>query len=207
MKTWIKQILRESLDEIKMTQKSEFGSGCFHCVYKSEKNPDRLYKIGHKQIVSQWVNIFKNNPKIFPRVYRVFQSKKKPDNWIVEIEMLNTRNAKRDFEMVSNYVNGAYRNRELKDKKRFGDRYPFTLRNIFELDEIGVKVPEYINVLNDYMHEANASASDRMLAIKWVKTIYSVYKMLGNKFKFNGRDLHSDNVAYDDNENIKIIDI
>ena len=59
MKDFIKKLLRETLDEIKTKEKELFGSGDFHHVYRFNRFPDRLFKIGKKETVKEWVYIFK----------------------------------------------------------------------------------------------------------------------------------------------------
>lgn len=195
MKQWIKQRLKESLEEVSITPKPIFGSGVQHTVLKSHKHPDRLYKIGRKNDVEFWSKIFQENPKIFPKVYRIFPSKKNPYYYIAEIEKLDTVNAEADFDMVNqvikNFPKGAY-----------------SLPHIHKIDNY---YPNgHMGFLRDfkvYLNEIRPSDADMKKILKWTKTIYTMYKYLENKYDYFDRDLHSQNVAYDMNKNIKIIDI
>ena len=86
MKNLIKRLLKESLEEMSIKPKKEFGKGTFHKVYSSNRNPDRLYKIGDEDTVDEWVDTFKEYPQYFPKIYRVFSYSKDPSLKVVEIE-------------------------------------------------------------------------------------------------------------------------
>lgn len=204
MKNWIKQRLKKSLDEVSIRKKPVFGSGVQHTVLKSIKHQDRLYKVGLEDDVQFWTYIFKENPKIFPKVYRVFQSKTDPDYWIVEIEKLNTESAKEDFNMVNNLLRGYMLSKNNNSPIQI---VTITLAKIYKIDKTNTDFITFITNFNKYLLELRISDNDRKKALKWVKMIYYVYKYLERKYDYFDKDLHSGNVAYDNSGNIKIIDI
>ena len=56
----------------------------------SKSNPNVVFKVGHKDTVDEWVDVFKSNVDIFPKVFRYGKMKEK-DIYYVELEKLNTR--------------------------------------------------------------------------------------------------------------------
>lgn len=199
MKTWIQNILRESLEEMAPTNKPEFGSGMQHTVFKSKQHPDRLYKIGRENDIKTWVPIFKAYPKIFPKVYRVFPSSKDPYYWVVEIERLNTEKAKRDFEMASTHL--AEYTINMFD-------HPIRLYRIDKFNEItDMSFSVFITNFRNWLSEILNDKGHVKTILMWVKTVYQLYKLFNEKYHYEDNDIHSGNVAYDDDGNIKIIDI
>lgn len=190
MKTWIKQILRENLDEIAPKPKPIFGSGAFHNVYTSSKNPDKLYKMGRKRVVERWVNIFKRDEKYFPKVYRVFPSSKDPDIFIVEIEKLNTYRAAKELGELDMFLIN------ISDSVHCNDEFIHSL-NFFE-------GPCFEKVIS----AANMTNKPQLVPIlyKWAKFLTGVKRVIGDDLR-RELDLHAGNVAYDNNGNLKMIDI
>jgi hypothetical protein len=190
MKNWIKQILRESLNEVKPIPKPEFGSGFFHTVYSSRKHPDRLYKIGDEEIVNEWVSTFKENPKYFPKVYRVFPYSKKPYLKVVEIEKLNTGIAKVEFDKIDKFLI------DISSDVNCNGKF-ITILDFFEY-------PCFEKIIT----AAQATNNPQIIPLlyKWGKFISAVKKIVDKDL---GRDidLHRGNVAYDNEGNLKMIDI
>ena len=62
----IKASIKKILNEIKVKEKTPFGWGTEHKIFPSQKFPDRLYKVGEKDSVDRWFEIFKSNPNMFP---------------------------------------------------------------------------------------------------------------------------------------------
>jgi len=206
MKVWIKQYLREELREelreASIKPKELFGMGSYHQVYQSKKNPDRLYKIGDKETIDEWVNIFQKHPKFFPKIYRVFKlnSKENPNAYVVEIEKLQTRQATMDLSLIDEYL--IYECGDIKCGK-FGPN----INNFFEEKCFN----QIINKLNESDNTHNLVL--KSIFIKWAKFLREVYPIIKKEFISTGGDgtreldLHVGNVAYDKNNNIKLIDI
>ncbi len=100
----IRKIIKGELKEVRTTKKVEYGKGMEHRIYPSSKYPDRLLKIGEKDIVEQWVKIFQSNPKIFPKIYRVGKISNyqysDSDVFFVEIEKLDTNKALKEWDQL-----------------------------------------------------------------------------------------------------------
>jgi len=79
MKDLIKKLLRENLlDELSITDKPVYGHGMEHKLYASKSNPNILYKVGDKPTVLLWSKLFKSNPSLFPKVFKVGPIKNNP---------------------------------------------------------------------------------------------------------------------------------
>ena len=66
----LKEVNHVDLDEATPVEKDELGSGADHHVYPSKHNPKVVYKLGSEHAIDFWFDMFKNNPKVFPVVYR-----------------------------------------------------------------------------------------------------------------------------------------
>lgn len=198
MKSIIRILLKERLEEVSLDKKETFGSGMEHNVYASRQHPDRLYKMGREYMVNSWIKIFIENPKIFPKVYRVIKSKRYSDTLIVEIEKLEIRQAEKDFKLVRDI---------LSNFSRYEYNQEIRLQSIYILDSWGVKFVEFIKKFKEWLIKQKYNNPTIELCLKWTKMIYNIYGFLVNKYDYHERDLHAKNVAYDKAGNIKIIDI
>ena len=59
------------ISELNTKDKEIFGSGVEHKIFESLRYPDRVYKIGPERSVRKWIDIFRSNPDIFPRIYKI----------------------------------------------------------------------------------------------------------------------------------------
>jgi hypothetical protein len=81
--------LKQNIDELGTTEKQVFGSGVEHEIYASKSNPNVIFKVGHKDTVDEWYEVFKSNPEIFPKVFRAGKMQDK-NIYYVELEKLDT---------------------------------------------------------------------------------------------------------------------
>jgi len=186
----IKKLLRENLEELATLNKPVYAQGVEHVLYKSQKNPNVLYKIGQKSNVLKWSKVFKSNEKLFPKVYKVGVL---PDgNYYVEIEKLDTKRAVYEW----NYMEDKLELLGIVDT----DVFESTLQHVF------------IDILKGYKSfngiKKRLAADPRLLALfkKWVNFLSSTYNYIFN-FGYQGLDIHKYNFAYDVSGNIKAIDI
>ena len=70
-------LITKGLDEATPVEKPEIGSGADHHIFPSKHNPNIVYKLGSEHAVDFWYDMFKNNPKIFPIVYKRGKTKMK----------------------------------------------------------------------------------------------------------------------------------
>lgn len=78
------------IQELGTREKEVFNRGLEHQIFISKSNPNVVFKVGHKDTVDEWVDVFKSNVDIFPKVFRYGKMKEK-DIYYVELEKLNTR--------------------------------------------------------------------------------------------------------------------
>ena len=188
MKIWIKKQLRESLNEMKPRPKPIFGQGAYHKIYSSKKHPDRLYKIGDTKTVDEWVNIFQENPKYFPKIYRVFPYSKDPTLKVVEIEKLNTVKAAQELGLIDRFLINAS---DVIDCKYL------SIANFFENDCIQDVIEAAENSNDPYLPS---------IIFKWAKFLKGVSTLVEKELNAN-LDIHVGNVAYDKMGKLKMIDI
>ncbi len=187
------------MDELSITKKACFGVGCYHKVYKSAKNPNRLYKIGRRKDVEEWVEIFNSAPNLFPKMYRVFPSKKDLGGFVVEIEKLDTKQAEIDFDTVAGIC--GYFNATIPRHHDDGRIY------LSQMDK------EKLNTLLRFIKQRGEKRGDSTqeidelinLVIKWCEYLMIITPLV-LKYK-DSTDFHSENFGYDNNGNIKAIDV
>ena len=188
MKEFLKNRVKESLEEVALKQqhKYPFGAGDFHKIYKFNNIPNRLFKIGKATIVDEWVDIFKEHPDLFARVYRVFPYAKDPELNVVEIERLDTNKAFAEYVFLDDLIS---------DMNLWDDRTPIMLNNVAE----GNNLTLVLNELKDKSHLVS-------ILTKWVKLLANVIAV---SEKDLGRpvDIHKGNFGYDNNGNLKALDI
>lgn len=186
----IKILLRESLKEVSIKNKDQFGQGAYHTVYRSNKYPNRLFKIGHEESVDEWLPTFEAYPKYFPKIYNVFNSKKYPEIKIVEIEMLHTNKAYSELKLLDSFLIS------ISDEVDCNGRF-VSISDFFE-----------VPCVNKIANAAQAMDEPEILPIlfKWAKFL-SVVNPIVEKDLGRPLDLHFGNVAYDNNGNLKMIDI
>jgi hypothetical protein len=78
------------VNELGTQEKDVFGKGLEHTIYPSLKDPNILFKVGEMDVISQWYELFLNNPNIFAKVYGMG---KIPNSgyFFVKIEKLDTK--------------------------------------------------------------------------------------------------------------------
>ena len=137
----IKKMLQKHLSELLTHEKPLFGKGVFHKIYPSKSNPDRVFKVGKPNVVEEWLNIFKQNPEYFPKVYRtgVFKN----GLHYVEVEKLDNQRVKNEWRdinriLVSLRMNGVIERKHCE-----------YIETIWFMDDIDVKI-----VLSEFIRTA-----------------------------------------------------
>lgn len=172
-----------------ITKKPVFDYGREHNIYTSANNPNVLYKVGDENTVSKWLKVFKAYPQLFPMVYRV--GRMKDGNIFVEIEKLNTTDAKRDWARMDQAFTAAG---VIDDEDA-----------IWSVDEI------FVNIITGFMtvEDAVRALGNREIAglfMKWVTFLIKANKA-AQKFGYETLDIRRKNFAYDSAGNIKAIDV
>lgn len=194
MKPWIKKQLREGLEEMSPVAKSAFGdSATQHGVYKSQRNPNVLYKAGNKDTVLRWVRIFKKYPDLFPRIFKVAQNHNEPDTYYVEIEKLNTAKAVQEWQYMNDKLD------ETSIFEHFG---------VGDIDGLFVTAVEDFDVDNNIKLAIKKYKPEiYSMFVKWLTFLTQLEHVVGTEDpKSAGADIHRYNFAYDNAGNIKCID-
>lgn len=82
-------IINMEIQEIGTKVKEMFGSGIEHQIFPSKSNPNVVFKVGHKDTVDEWYEVFKSYPEFFPKVFRAGKMHD-GDFYYVELEKLDT---------------------------------------------------------------------------------------------------------------------
>jgi hypothetical protein len=196
MKIWIKEKIKEGLDEIKTREKGVWKSGMSHRIYQTSKNPNVLYKVGREVEVMEWSKLFKKFPKLFPKVYkvgRINSSDNVDDGWMyVEIEKLDTQRVEREWNLLEE-----------------------TLENMAVISDESLGSLEYYfqDAITDSDYEKEISKKVKQLApnvypiyVKWItflKRLIHISEMTINREP----DIHRYNFAYSADNTLKCIDI
>lgn len=77
------------IHELGTTEKKMYGGGIEHSIFPSRSNPNVVFKVGHKDTVDEWFEVFRSNPEVFPKVFRAGKLKSE-DIYYVELEKLDT---------------------------------------------------------------------------------------------------------------------
>lgn len=197
----IKRLIKDELQEISTAPKKKYSQGMEHIIYPSKNHPDRLFKIGEKEMVEQWVKIFRSNPEIFPKIYKVGKisdpDDKRITGYYVEIEKLDTDRAIKEWEQledkleeagITDFFDGAF-GRDITD---IYVNYEHDQKTI---THIATKLKEYdVNAYN--------------LFIKWFRLFKECQKSIENVVGHGTLvDAHRYNFGYGSDGELKCLDI
>jgi hypothetical protein len=87
-------MMRISKEFKEARSRKEKASGIEHMVYPSTDDPDKIYKLGPKNVIDNWYDIFKKNPNIFPIIYKRGETRVK----LKDKKVINTKNGWQTFE-------------------------------------------------------------------------------------------------------------
>ena len=197
----ILQLIKEELKEINTTQKTKFGQGMEHSIYPSKFHPDRLFKVGEKETVEQWVKIFRSNPEIFPKIFRVGKISNykynDSDIFFVEIEKLITDKAIKEWDFLEDkleesgiidFEDGAF-------GRDITDIYTHYEDDQKTITHIATKLKEYDNKAYN-------------LFIKWFRLLKECQKSIENVVGHGSLvDAHKYNFGYGSDGKLKCLDI
>jgi hypothetical protein len=85
------------IHELGTKEKEVFNKGMEHQIFASKSNPNVLFKVGHKDTVDEWYEVFKSEPEIFPKVFRSGKMQDK-DIYYVELEKLDTNKFEKNWD-------------------------------------------------------------------------------------------------------------
>ena len=201
----------KDLGEATAVEKSELGAGVDHTVYPSINNPKIVYKMGSDYAVQGWYDLFKENPDLFPNVYKMGKTKMrlKRDKFMyngeffanvkagtivpvtyVEVEKLNTKRAEDEWVIMDEIMS------ELT-KDDFGWDF-----QDFVMSYNRLETPKYIDRLKDLDNEIKLEFPEfYKIFARFVLLLDRIYEVKP------AADLHKYNFGYDSKGNLKCIDI
>lgn len=182
-----------NIQELGTREKDMFGSGIEHQIFASKSNPNVIFKVGHKDTVDEWYEVFKSNPEIFPKVFRAGKMQDE-DIYYVELEKLDTDKFEDkwdDLELAMEDI-GAL---DVDRGESFTDLYTKEGLDTQIFIEIGKK-------LKNYNKEAYDFYIDFLTVIKNCERA-----MLSVKGKDTLVDAHKYNFGYGSDGKIKCLDL
>ena len=187
----IKELLRKHINELNITPKPEYGHGIEHRIYKSNSNPNILFKVGHKTSVMRWLDIFMANPEYFPIVYKNGKLKD-TDEYYVEVEKLDTDRVRDEWRQIDQQL------KEAKDKGMLaGLTRDDSIEDIWMLSERTIIL--IANVIAQNNDEELA-----LLFYYWTKFLKEVESIVTKEGHY--LDCHVGNFGYDKAGNKKCLD-
>jgi len=187
------------------------GGGIEHTIYPSTNEPDVVYKLGFKKTVDRWYEVFKNNPDIFPKVYKRGKTKIKlkkdlnvytPKGYVslkagslvlldyVKLEKLDTKRAENEWGIIDMAIE------EISERDGY-EFLDFLISYMIGFDDQERKATEEKLSKNKPVYD---------LFLKYVSLIDKLLP-IGNTNTKNIPDVHRYNFGYDKQGNLKCLDI
>lgn len=184
------------MKELNIRQKKLLGHGVEHDVYPSKNNPEIVYKVGFEASINRLVKASKAYPKFFPIVYKVGKLKNKENRYFVAVEKLNTKRVETEWqELEETFAQLGYIDKSM----------------VNSIDQLFVEIVLYgdeefdNNELFNRLKEVNKK--QYKLFVKWVNFLHQVNNIIGPFKNHFPLDIHSGNFGYDQQGNMKCLDI
>lgn len=186
--------LRGMLSEMVTKRKDPFSmEGTQHKIYDSKKNPNIVFKVGHPDFVDNWLKIFKKHPQYFPNIYRVGIVKDRHEYKYVEMDKLNTKRVKDEWDEM----------RFLLIDAGLIDEDNSFLYDISDVFRNCISDEGYDNYVMNRIQNVNGVYQ---LFIKWLNFLHKLNSVV-QPIKGSMLDIHDGNFGYDKQGNIKCFDI
>lgn len=189
--------------------RKEMGSGVEHAIYTSTDEPGVVYKLGPKKTIDRWYETFKNNPDIFPEVYKRGRTKTKlktdmeiqtPKGFVelkagtyipidyVKLEKLDTNRAEKEWATIDEAIEEISE----RDGYEFLD-FLISYMNGFDEDQV-----------NEIKDGLSGRPDVYKLFVRYVDLVDKI--VMVHPDKKNIPDIHRYNFGYDKNGNLKCLD-
>lgn len=178
----LRLLIRKILNEMPITKKEKFGQGSFHDIYSFNRFPDRLFKVGRRDDVEEWLKVFSAKKKLFPKVFSVKNVKDKLGLFYVEIEKLDTDRVIKEWRIMENALELA----GIIDLDDLENSIDFTLQNVLVSESL-------FNLCKTTLRKTDMVAYN--LFIKWVPFLYEVQGVV-ERITNRNLDLHRYNFGY-----------
>jgi hypothetical protein len=211
----LNRVFSRDIDELDIKHKTPKGSGSFHYVYNSTQNPNRVFKIARPSDIDEWLSLFKNNPDIFPSVYRVGETKVKlqePKNYLEFID----GEIKYVKHKVGDVVDAKYVELDKLDTVKAKNDWMQLDNAITDMTEEGWEFQDYvIHLILKFTSQGGDSdmidAVSKNMEVEhpeMIKTLKKFIVLIKKLCQIKKRpDLHIDNFGYDKDGTLKCLDI
>ncbi len=176
-----------------LSSKEPLGRGAEHIVYSGLYDKDKVYKVPvdeeSRQNMARWIKLFKENPIIFPKIYKVGEN-------YVALEKLNTAQVKDELNQMWDF---------------------FTERGILDEDSLGYDVVDLLQqivflggtIKKQVIDAVKADPKIKKIFTRWLDTMNKIRNVMVNTVgpKDEFFDIHSNNFGYDSKGNLKLLDI
>ncbi len=177
--------------------KEPVGSGTEHVIYPSKRNPNIVYKVGKERTIEKWFDIFKKNPKYFPKVFKVGNINSSDGiKKYVALEKLDVGKATDEFKFLED---------TLLQLGKFVSQHDYSIEDVFNTV---LTDSDLDNEITNELREFDPKAYK--IYIKWVNFLHTVNEIVRNsktRFKLSRIDIHRFNFGYDSKGNLKCLDI
>jgi len=181
------------VNELGTKEKEPFGSGLEHKIYPSLKDPNILFKVGEKDIIFEWYELFLNNPDLFAKVYGIGKIPNS-QNYFVKIEKLDTQKFESNWDSLEESLEdiGVV---DTDTGESFIDIY-------FNFGSDSEKIKEILIKLKNYNIDSYNFFVELLTLIKNAEKKQNEFL---NKDTIV--DMHKYNLGYDKNGKLKFLDV
>lgn len=169
------------------------AQGLEHRIFSSKKNPDILFKIGEGEIIDEWVDTFKNDPTVFPIIYRVGYMPDK-DYKFVTLEKLDVKKFEEkwdDLELALEDIGAV----DVDRRESFTDLYANEGTDSKVFGEIAIELKKHNKEVFDFY-------------IDLLRVIKRAEKVQNDTLKKDTLvDAHKYNFGYDKEGKLKMLDV
>jgi hypothetical protein len=197
--------------------RKEMGAGVEHKVFPSTTDPNIVYKLGSKKSIDSWFEEFKQDPSIFPKVYRRGSTKVKLKS---DLPFYRLKKGSTSFS-AGTVVPMDYVEMEKLDTTRVNKEWDLLdemLETLTERD--GYEFLDFLIILMTNSPEAKANGYDSDATIakvdeevkKYYPQLYPIFMNYINltekiqKVSKQVPDLHRHNFGYDNKGRLKCLD-
>lgn len=200
---------KQRLKELDIKRKDPLGQGAFHTVYPSKSHPEQVIKTKTVKTIDfegktydildnidkHEIEAMKKNPDLFAKVYRYNEK-------YAIIEKLDTKSIQSDLESLSQGMIKL-----LMNQPKIGEILGI-LKNPIDLEVDDLDVSAYMNLYRRdkvFIKALYRFCKNKEFFVKLLTLIKDVYRRVGDiKHTI---DIKFDNIGYDNQKNIKILDI
>lgn len=189
------------ISELKTKDKPLYDAGMDHHIFPHGSG-DKVIKVGNPDVVAKWIDIFKNNPDIFPTIYKTGSTTAdqstitdnpmaygaETERIYVEMEKLDVEAFKHDWKILDSMAQKALGKSLQEIVQKWNSENRMLTADESAIQKLGVYLDhKYPSLYDTYM-----------------KIMSVIFKLRQLK---NRADVHKGQFGYDKNHNVKCLDI